>query len=289
MKNLKKVLFIGIISLLLTGCFKSEDLDNANIRTTTYPLEYLSTTLYGYNSNVKSIYPDGIDIKEYKLSNKKAKKYSKEDLFIYNGLTDEKQIAASFVNKNSKLKIIDVSEGLAIKYSYEELWLNPTNYLMMAQNLKNGLNQYIDSTILKNEINANYNNLKVTLSEFETTLKLISQNGKYNTLIVSKDYFKFLENFGFDVISLEETDNLNNDTINRAKNLLKSKENSYIFITKEEENNLSETINDVKENGGEIKILNTMTILDSDERDKKEDYTTLMKANIELIKEEAYK
>ena len=289
MKNLKKVLFIGIISLLLTGCFKSEDLDNANIRTTTYPLEYLSTTLYGYNSNVKSIYPDGIDIKEYKLSNKKTKKYSKEDLFIYNGLTDEKQIAASFVNKNSKLKIIDVSEGLAIKYSYEELWLNPTNYLMMAQNLKNGLNQYIDSTILKNEINANYNNLKVTLSEFETTLKLISQNGKYNTLIVSKDYFKFLENFGFDVISLEETDNLNNDTINRAKNLLKSKENSYIFITKEEENNLSETINDVKENGGEIKILNTMTILDSDERDKKEDYTTLMKANIELIKEEAYK
>lgn len=289
MKNLKKVLFIGIISLLLTGCFKSEDLDNANIRTTTYPLEYLSTTLYGYNSNVKSIYPDGIDIKEYKLSNKKTKKYSKEDLFIYNGLTDEKQIAASFVNKNSKLKIIDVSEGLAIKYSYEELWLNPTNYLMMAQNLKNGLNQYIDSTILKNEINANYNNLKVTLSEFETTLKLISQNGKYNTLIVSKDYFKFLENFGFDVISLEETDNLNNDTINRAKNLLKSKENSYIFITKEEENNLSETINDVKENGGELKILNTMTILDSDERDKKEDYTTLMKANIELIKEEAYK
>lgn len=289
MKNLKKVLFIGIISLLLTGCFKSEDLDNANIRTTTYPLEYLSTTLYGYNSNVKSIYPDGIDIKEYKLSNKKTKKYSKEDLFIYNGLTDEKQIAASFVNKNSKLKIIDVSEGLAIKYSYEELWLNPTNYLMMAQNLKNGLNQYIDSTILKNEINSNYNNLKVTLSEFETTLKLISQNGKYNTLIVSKDYFKFLENFGFDVISLEETDNLNNDTINRAKNLLKSKENSYIFITKEEENNLSETINDVKENGGEIKILNTMTILDSDERDKNEDYTTLMKANIELIKEEAYK
>ena len=223
------------------------------------------------------------------MSNKKTKKYSKEDLFIYNGLTDEKQIAASFVNKNSKLKIIDVSEGLAIKYSYEELWLNPTNYLMMAQNLKNGLNQYIDSTILKNEINANYNNLKVTLSEFETTLKLISQNGKYNTLIVSKDYFKFLENFGFDVISLEETDNLNNDTINRAKNLLKSKENSYIFITKEEENNLSETINDVKENGGEIKILNTMTILDSDERDKKEDYTTLMKANIEIIKEEAYK
>ncbi len=289
MKNLKKILFIIALCFFMTGCFKSEELDNASIITTTYPTEYLINELYGYNSEIKSIYPDGVNIKDYKLSNKKIKKYSKQDLFIYNGLTDEKQIAASFVNKNSKLKIIDVSKGLSIKYSYEELWLNPTNYLMMAQNIKNGLNQYINSTILKKEINANYDNLKVVLSEFETTLKLISQNGKYNTLIVSKDYFKFLENFGFEVISLEETDNLNNDTISRAKKLLADKENSYIFITKDEENNLSDTINQVKESGGELKILNTMTILSSDEREKKEDYSTLMKANIELIKEEAYK
>ena len=43
------------------------------------------------------------------------------------------------------------------------------------------------------------NKLKVTITEFETTLKLLSQNGKYNTLIVSKDYFKFLENYGLSV------------------------------------------------------------------------------------------
>ena len=30
---------------------------------------------------------------------------------------------------------------MAIKSSYEELWLNPTNYLMLAQNIKNASSQ----------------------------------------------------------------------------------------------------------------------------------------------------
>lgn len=289
MKNFRKIVLMIVFCFMLTGCFKSEELDKANIYTTVYPIEYLTNELYGYNSEVNSIYPDGVDVTTYKLSNKKIKKYSKEDLFVYNGLTDEKQIAADFVNKNGKLKIIDVSEGLAIKNSFQELWLNPTNYLMMAQNIKNGLNQYIDSTIIKDEINANYTKLKVTITEFETSLKLLQQNGKYNTIIVSKDYLKFLENYGFEVISLEETDNLNNDTINKAKNLLSSKENSYIFVTDEEKDNYSDTINDVKASGGEIKVLNTMTMLTKEQRDTKEDYTTLMKENLELLKEEVYK
>ena len=291
MKSFFRLTILVCFSIIFTGCFKTEELDNASIYTTTYPIEYIVKELYGYNSEVNSIYPDGVNVQEYALSNKKIRKYSKEDLFVYNGLTEEKKIAAEFVNKNSKLKIIDVTEGMAIKYSYEELWLNPTNYLMLSQNIKNGLKQYIESTIIKNEIDANYNKLKVTISEFETSLKLLSQNGKSNTLIVSKDYFKFLENYGFEVISLEETEELSNDRINRAKKLLSNKENSYIFVTTEETNNgkYSETIEDVKKAGGEIKTLNTITILSSEQRETKEDYTTLMKANLELLKEEVFK
>lgn len=279
------------ISVFLTGCFKSEELDNASIYTTSYPIEYLVMELYGYNSEVNTIYPDGVDVNEYILSNRKVKKYSKEDLFVYNGLTEEKKIAANFVNNNSKLKIIDVTEGLAIKYSYQELWLNPTNYLMLAQNVKNGLKQYIQSTIIKNEIDANYNTLKVIISEFETNLKLLNQNGKYNTLIVSKDYFKFLENYGFEVISLEENDELNNDKINRAKNLIAEKQNSFIFVTDEEtkKGTYSKTIEEVKKSGAEIKTLNTLTILSSEQREIGENYVSLMKSNLELLKEEIYK
>lgn len=289
MKKISKLLIICSFMFLLSGCFKSEELDKAEIYTTTYPIEYLMTEIYGYNSEVKSIYPNEVNIDEYELSNKKIKKYSNSDLFVYNGLTNEKKIAANFVNNNKNLKIIDVSEGLAIKYSYEELWLNPLNYLMLAQNIKNGLNQYIDSTIIKDEINANYNELKVNITEFETNLKLISQNSKSNILIVSKNYFKFLENYGFEILSLEETDDLSNDTINRAKKLLSDKENNYIFITENENNNLSKTITDVLNSGGETKILNTLTVLTNDQRNNNESYLTLMQENIEFIKEEVYK
>ena len=175
------------------------------------------------------------------------------------------------------------------KYSYEEMWLNPTNYLMMAQNIKNGLNQYIDSTIIKNEINANYDNLKVYISEFETNLKLLSQNGKSNVIIVSKDYMKFLESYGFEVISLEENDNLNNDTVNRAINLIESKENSFVFISDTEKDNYTDTIKKLENAGATIKSLNTMTNLTSEQRNNKENYVTLMKENVELLKEEVYK
>ena len=286
---MKKIFILLVGLIMLTGCIKSEELDNATIYTTVYPIEFITNELYGFNSKVNSIYPDGANIENYELSNKKIKKYSKGDLFIYDGLTDEKKIAASFVNRNSKLKIIDVSESLSIKYSYQELWLNPSNYLKIAQNIKNGLNNFINSTITNNEIDKNYENLKVILTEFETTLKLMNQNGTYNTIIVSKDYLKFLENYGFEVISLEETDNLNNDIINRAKNLIKDKNNMYIFVTDEENGNYSETIYDVKKSGAEFKVLHTMTLLKEEQRKAQDNYITLMQDNLELLKEEVYK
>ena len=289
MKSLKKILIMFSFMFLVTGCFKSEELDNAEIYTTIYPIEYLINELYGYNSEIYSVYPNGVNAKEYELSTKKISKYSKSDLFIYNGLTDEKKMAASFLNRNKNLKIIDVSEGLAIKNSEQELWLNPSNYLMLAQNIKKGLNQYIESNIIKDEIENNYNKLKEEITKFETELKLMSQNSSNNVIIVSKDYFKFLNNYGFEVISLEDTAELNNDIINRAKKLLNEKTNNFVFITEDENENTPEKINDVLKSGGEKKVLNTFSILTSEQREQNETYITLMQENLELLKEELYK
>ena len=99
-----------------------------------------------------------------------------------------------------------------------------------------------------------------------------------------------MENYGFEVISLEETDELNNDKINRAKNLIKEKQNNYVFVTDEETKSgtYSKTINQIKEAGAEIKTLNTITILTSEQREASENYVTLMRENIELIKEEVF-
>lgn len=290
MKKIFKSLIILSFIVLLSGCLKTEELDNATIYTTTYPIEYIVKELYGYNSEVLSIYPEGANIDEYKLSNKKIKKYSKSDLFVYNGSTDEKRIAADFVNKNSRLRIIDVSEGLVFTYNYKELWLNPINYLMIAQNVKNGLKENIESAIIKEEIDANYQNLKSKIVEFETSLETLSKEAKDNTIVVSKNYMKFLESYGFNVISIEETDELSNDTINKVINLIKNKEIKYVFVTDEEEakETYTDTINKIKEAGAELKVINTMTNLTTNQKNNNEDYNSLMRENIEMLKEEIY-
>ena len=76
---MKKKLFtsLGLILVLfsITGCFKRDDLEDVTIYTTVYPIEYLTKRLYGYNSEVVSIYPNGVDVNTYELSEKQVKNY----------------------------------------------------------------------------------------------------------------------------------------------------------------------------------------------------------------------
>ena len=85
------------------------------------------------------------EVSEYNLSEKKINEYSESDLFIYNGLDKDRDYAVKMINLNSKLKVIDVATGMKYEHSIEELWLNPNNYLMMAENVKTGLSEYINN------------------------------------------------------------------------------------------------------------------------------------------------
>ena len=173
----KKLLFIVLLlCIFTTGCFKRDDMEDINIITTFYPIEYVTNLLYGEHSVVNSIYPDGTNIYEYKLNSKQLKDFSKQDLFIYLGLTNDSDIAISLLNKNNKLLIIDGTFGMETKHGIEELWLNPSNLLMISQNIKNGLQEYIDSAYLNKEIDKNYEELKVILSELDAEIKLTAQN-----------------------------------------------------------------------------------------------------------------
>ncbi len=282
-----KILTIALLSVfLLTGCFKRDNLDDITIYTTTYPIEYLTKYIYGYNSNVLSIYPKGTNPREYTLTDKKIKEYANSDMLIYNGETKEKNIAASFMNKNKHLKIIDVSKGLTVKRDEEELWLCPSNYLMLAQNIKNELLEYTSSTLLKQEINNNYDKLKLIISSYDAELKVIAESSSNPTIVAANDVFKFLEKYGFKVLSIEENDLANPAELNEAKNNIKNKLNSYIFILN------TDTINDLTkslENEGAI-IANVQSMINLTDEEYKDgyDYEQMMDTFIETIKTEVY-
>ena len=285
--NIKKIILVALVSLsLTTGCFKRDNLEGINIYTTTYPIEYLIQNIYGYNSNIDSIYPNGVNVEEYKLTDKQIKDYSKTDMFIYNGLVNEKQTAAQFLNNNKNLKIIDVTKGLTIVRDRQELWLCPSNYLMLAQNIKNSLNEYITATVVKQEIEKNYDDLKLQISKYDAELKKIAENAKNKTIIAGNDVFKFLEKYDFKVLSVEENDSYKPAELNEAKTSITNKNNSYVFLLDTDEE--SENVKKLTALGAKVVKINTIETLTDEEKANHYTYINMMNEFIENIKAEAY-
>ena len=195
MKKIVSIISLIFLSVSISGCFKKDNMDNINIYTSVYPIEYITNKLYGNNSTIYSIYPNGINISNYTLTDKQINDYSKSNLFIYNGLSKENQYAVQMLNKNKEIKIIDAAFGMEYTNDIEEIWLNPSNFLMLAQNVKNGLKEYVSNSYIKKTINNNYEDLKLAISEFDAELKLTVENTNNKTIVVDNDLFKYLENF----------------------------------------------------------------------------------------------
>ena len=276
-----KYLLLGVL-LLLTGCFNNDSMDNIEITTTVYPFEYVVNYLYGKHSKISSIYPKDIEISEFNITNVLLKQYSDTDLYIFNGLTSEKNYIEKIKSNSKKLKIIDVTSNINYNYSIEELWLDPNNLLTIANNTKKGFNEYVKSTYLRNEINQNYENLKVELTNLDGKYYSTVKKASTNTIVVSDDAFKYLEKYGLNVISIDMNTAKEKD-IELAKEALSN--SNYLFIKyKEEDNeNITKVINDSTK-----KIeLYTLTNL-TDVKIDKNDYMVLLNENLENIKQVIY-
>ena len=274
----KKIIFtfLSILSVfLLTGCFDTNNLEGSNITTTVYPIEYLVDRLYGEHSNITSIYPNDVDISKYELTEKQVEKYSKEtSLFIYNGLSNEKEIAKTFINENKKIQIIDVSYGLKYIYGVEELWLNPNNYLMLANTIKNDLEELSSSKYAAEEIEQNYATLEEDLTTLDAELRNIAEAAKNNnneTIVIAFNSLGFLERYGFEVINISSENNITSS----IKNKFKNKTYTKIFVA--DKNKVSDSIKDLVDNyQAELIEINTMDTLTDQERNNKDNYLTIM-------------
>ncbi len=287
MKNIKKVLALFTIVLLMTSCFKRDDLEDVDIYTTVYPIEFVTNFLYGYNSDVSSIYPAETNPEEYKLTKKQIEDYSKGAIFIYNGLTNEKSIARDLLNENKNLRIIDVSQGLEYSHKVEELWLNPSDFLMLAQNIKTGLEEYISNKYIIEEIDKNYEDLKVLISSYDVELTKVQDNTDDKNMIIASNALSFLKKYGLNLTNIDETNgDLSIATKKKAKKLVTDKKVKYIYMLDTDEK--SDFVKELESAGAEVKALRSMTILTEEEVKNGVTYKTMMRDNIEEIKREVY-
>ncbi len=157
---------------------------------------------------------------------------------------------------------------------------------MMAQNIKNGIKENVKNTSIIESINNNYDNLKVKISEIDAELKIIAENAKNKQLIVANNAFKFLEKYGFEIISISSDDESSNTNISKAKSAFSSKTNAYLFIIKGSEEN--DTIKSMTDAGAKLAEINPMYTLTDDEIKNGTDYINVIKSFIDTIKEEVY-
>lgn len=281
--------FIGLIAcLFFTGCdIRRDYMEDIDIYTSVYPTEYITNRLYGEHSTITSIYPDGVIPEKYSLNDKQVKDYSQSDLFIFDGLSNEKDYLKSMLRFNKNLKIIDSTLSMEYSNSQEELWLDPANALMIARNIKTGLDEYINNHYLKNDIEKNYESLKLDLSTLGAKLNIVSSSSTDPTIVVSNDMFLFLKNYGFNVISLDK-DSVTDKDIAQVKKRINDGTTKNIFVVKGEE--ISSDIQSIIDETNVSKLeLHSLSTLSDSERNNKKDYISISLENINLLKQELYK
>ena len=283
-KKIVSLILIGVITVTcLTGC-GSKKIEKANILTTTYALQYLVDNLSINANNNSTIYPAGVNTDEYTLTDKQINTFArKNNIFVYNGLTKERKIALSLINTNSNLTVIDCTKGMSIINDGEELFLSPSNYLMLAQNMKNEFLEQTTSRVTKEEIEAKYEKLKLTISTYDANLKEIASLSKNNTIVVGNNTFEFLEKYGFNVLTVQDADNSKND-MQYAKEAVKSKVASYVFVLSTDEE--SENVKSLVSLGATKVVINSMKNLTEENKNNKVTYETIMNDLIENVRTE---
>lgn len=287
MKKFINIVFLIVTIFCFTGCTNEISMEDITIYTSVYPIEYVTEKLYSDHSNIMSFYPNDANPYEYKLTNKQINDYSKANLVVYNGLSNERDYIVDMLNNNKKLKIIDSTARIEYTSTMDEIWINPSNLLTIAQNVRNGLKEYVDSNYVKKEIDENYNNLKLEISTLDAELKEMVANAENKTIVISDNDFMFLEKYGFNILSLDKK-TITDKTISDVNKLIADKKINYIFTKKDEKE--SDIIKTIKTNHSTIEILqiDTLnTISNSDKSDKK-DYITIMYENIDKLKKELY-
>ena len=285
MKKFKYLLLVVII--ILCGCENKSSMEDIDIYTSAYPIEYVTNRIYGDHSTITSIYPDNVD-EDYVVSDKLLNDYSKTDLFIFNSNNEnENKYVIKMLKNNKNLKIIDASSSLTYNYAEEELWLDPMNLLTISNNIKKGFNEYVTIAYLQTEINDNYISLKNDLIKLDADYREMANRANKKNIVVGNDVYLYLSKYGLNVISLEQTENFAKKNYYDAADLIQSGEIKVIYVKKGAK--LDPNVTDLQTKYDvNVVELDSLLTLTEDERKEKKDYLSLMYSNLELLKQQLY-
>ena len=157
---------------------------------------------------------------------------------------------------------------------------------MMAQNIRIGLEEYATSKYLIDDIDEQYEKLKITLSELDANYRITVENTTNKNIVVDNSALKYLEKFGLKVYCIDG--DATDKTISDVEELIENKEINYIYSFKND--TLSDNAKKILEDYPDIKNqqLHRLDNISDTERSEKKDYEQIITENLELLKQELY-
>ncbi|MFL0584444.1 metal ABC transporter solute-binding protein, Zn/Mn family [Solibacillus silvestris] len=324
MKKWFSIISMFTLVLLLAACNADDTKKNTNesqqkedalsVYTTVYPLQYFTEQIGGEFVDVSSIYPAGANEHSFEPTQKDMMALADADLFFYIGLGLEgfvENAQKTLANEDVKLVAtaanvtedqLHISTGHAHaeheehddhgheeEHAHEEhdahVWLSPIISQQLALTIKDELVNALPEH--EATFNSNYEQLVTDLAALHSDFEEMAAATTKKTFFVSHAAFGYIAgHYGFNQVPVA---GLNSQSEPSQKELtaivdLANKENiQYIFFEQNVSSKLTEIIQ--KEVNAETLTLHNLSVLTKEDIQNNEDYFTLMRKNMEVLKQ----
>lgn len=321
MNYIRMSLFLLLI-LVLSACGASSDQEEAEkkdkleVYTTVYPLEDFTKKIGGEHVDVESIYPPGADEHTFEPSQKDMIKMADGDVFFYIGMGLEGFVEGSkSILENEDVVVVPTSEHVELNHeeghgeesaeeheehedSHEDdhgdehnhdvdphLWLDPVYSKEMAKTIADTLSEEMPEH--KEDFQANLDALSKDLDALDDEFKDMAENAPKKTFYVSHAAYSYWEErYGLHQEAIAGLNTADEPSQQELKKIIeKGKEDNVQYILFEQ--NVSSRLTEVVQNelGAKALHLHNLSVLTEEDRNNDEDYFTLMKKNIETLKQ----
>lgn len=306
MKKLFKVILLSVamVSVLLTPTVQAED--KLNVVTTFYPMYFLAQRIGGDLAQVDMLLNKGQDAHAYESTAQDVVAVQNADLFIYQD--DEMEFFVqdllSVVDSNDTY-VLESTQGLELlegdhheeeehgeeaheeghRHDYDpHTWLDPIFFSEQALNVKDAFIEVDPDNTAVYETNAQalVEDLEALNNEFIDSLRALEDR----TLVVQHEAFGYLTH-AYDLEQVAITGLITNaepsaQQLVEISKFISENEVEVIYIDPATSTSISETI--ANTTGVELRPLRTLEFVSNDEMEQGMDYLTLMRENLEQLK-----
>ncbi|MCM3720412.1 metal ABC transporter solute-binding protein, Zn/Mn family [Solibacillus isronensis] len=324
MKKWFSIISMFTLILLLAACNtddtkkdtseSQQNKDALSVYTTVYPLQYFTEQIGGEFVDVSSIYPAGANEHSFEPTQKDMMALADADLFFYVGLGLEgfvENAQKTLANEDVKLvaTAANVTEdqlhistghthaeheehddhGHGEEHAHEEhdahVWLSPVISQQLALTIKDEL----VAALPEHEaiFNSNYEQLVTDLATLHSDFEAMAAATTKKTFFVSHAAFGYIAgHYGFNqvpVAGLNSQSEPSQKELTAIVDLANKEEIQYIFFEQNVSSKLTEIIQ--KEVNAETLTLHNLSVLTKEDIQNNEDYFTLMRKNMDVLKQ----